>query len=72
VRLRNYLDRWIKNIRPGFKALTFIVYRRIVNHQIIETICDHALTHLNWNNDVEGRGIGDVGGPADRAYGLDV
>jgi integrase len=50
MRLRDHLDRWLKAIRPSLKASTFIVYRRIVNHQIIDNFGDHALTHLNWKD----------------------
>ena len=50
MRLRDYLDRWLKDIRPSLKVSTFIVYRRIVNHQIIDSFGDHALTHINWKD----------------------
>jgi integrase len=50
MRLRDYLDRWLKDIRPGLKVSTFIVYRRIVDHQIVDQFGGHALTQLNWKD----------------------
>jgi hypothetical protein len=50
MRLCDYLDRWLDNIRPSLKTSTFIFYRRIINHQITEKFGDLALTQLNWKD----------------------
>jgi Phage integrase, N-terminal SAM-like domain len=50
MRLCDYLDRWLDNIRPSLKTSTFIIYRRIINHQITEKFGDLALTQLNWKD----------------------
>jgi hypothetical protein len=48
--LRDYLDRWLKEIRPSLKASTFTVYRRIVNNQIMDQFGDLPLTQINWKD----------------------
>lgn len=46
--VRDYLDRWLKEIRPNIKASTFTIYRRIVNNQIMSKFGDLALTQISW------------------------
>jgi integrase len=46
--VRGYLDNWLKTIRPSLKTSTYVVYRRIINHQVIDRFGDLALTQLTW------------------------
>ncbi|MCU7837939.1 MAG: site-specific integrase [Candidatus Thiodiazotropha sp. (ex Troendleina suluensis)] len=46
--VRDYLDRWLKEIRPSLKASTFTIYRRMVNNQIIDNFGDLSLTQITW------------------------
>lgn len=48
--MRDYLNRWLNDIRPSLKTSTFIIYRRIVNHQIIDAFGDLVLTQINWKD----------------------
>ena len=48
--LTKYLDRWLTDIRPSLKASTFTIYKRIVNHQILDQFGDLNLTQISWKD----------------------
>jgi integrase len=48
--LSKYLDRWLIDIRPSLKASTFTIYKRIVNHQILEQFGERTLTQISWKD----------------------
>lgn len=50
ILLRKYMDRWLIDIRPSLKASTFTIYKRIVNHQIIDKFGSLPLTQITWKD----------------------